>query len=199
MADFVFWILNGFWHIIDFSGYDHMLFILALTGLYGLNEWKKLVILITSFTIGHSITLLLSVFEVIQISPDLVEILIPATIIATCYQNIFPVAERPKDHFSLNYFLALGFGFIHGMGFSIQLKMLLGRQEQIAFELLSFNLGIEAAQLLIVIAILLFKWLITKKAGINTKNLNTIISIAVFALAFVMLAQRLYFFFNSNE
>lgn len=199
MADFTFWLLNGFWHILDFSGYDHMLFIAALTGLYGLNEWKKLVILISSFTIGHSITLLLSVLEVVQLAPNLVEMLIPVTIMATCYQNIYPLAERPTDHFSPNYFLALGFGFIHGMGFSTQLKMLLGRSEHIAFELLSFNLGIETAQLFIVFIVLLLKWLITKNAGINTKNLNSIISIAVFALALLMLAQRLYFFYNSNE
>lgn len=196
MNDFQFWFVNGFWHILDFSGYDHMLFLLALTGLYEVKEWKKLLILVTAFTIGHSITLMLSTLEILAFSSDWVEMLIPLTIMTTCYQNVFPIQEAPTEHFSANYWIALIFGFIHGLGFSTQLKMLLGRQEQIAFELLSFNVGIEGGQVLFILIILTIKGLLTGFAQFNKKNLNTITSIAVFAWATVMLIQRVFILFE---
>lgn len=196
MDDFQFWFVNGFWHILDLSGYDHMLFLLALSGLYEVQQWKKLLILITSFTIGHSITLMLSALEILNFSSDWVELFIPVTIMATCYQNVFPVQESPTEHFSANYWIALVFGFIHGLGFSTQLKMLLGRQEQIAFELFSFNLGIETGQVLFILFILAIKGLLTGFAQLNKKNLNTITSIAVFAWSTVMLIQRLFILFE---
>src|ERR1700751_2770888 len=149
MHDFWLWFTTGLQHILDLNGYDHICYVTALTVLFPTHEWKKLLILITAFTIGHSLTLALSVLNLISPSQKLIECLIPITIILTCLYNIKSFKNPPKG-VSVNYILALTFGFIHGMGFSYLLKSLLGREESIIGTLFSFNIGLEAGQLVIV-------------------------------------------------
>ncbi len=136
----------GFQHIIDINGYDHIVFVLVLCAGYSLNQISKVLILITAFTIGHSLTLALSTLKIVSIPSDLIEFLIPATILVTAVSNVLPI-KASNNRFI--YVLTLFFGLIHGLGFSNYLKELLGRESNIFTPLLAFNLGLELGQLLI--------------------------------------------------
>ena len=85
MQDFPLYFELGWQHILDWQGYDHILFITALCGVYLLYDWKKVLILVTAFTVGHSITLALSVFNLISIQTSWIEFFIPITIAFTCF------------------------------------------------------------------------------------------------------------------
>lgn len=140
----------GFKHIIDLQGVDHILFVLALTIRYGWSDWKKLVVLITAFTIGHSITLALSTLDWLSFPVEWIELLIPMTIFLTGLVNFWVKDFQYQRPYPLIYFLALFFGLIHGLGFSNYLKSLLGQETTILTPLFSFNVGLELGQLLIV-------------------------------------------------
>ncbi len=146
----------GFEHILDLNAYDHILFIIALCAIYRPSEWRKILILVTAFTIGHSVTLALAATGVLTFPTPIIEFLIPVTIILTGLNNSWKKDDRSGNHFSktmkINYGLALFFGFIHGMGFSNFLKstLLPGEEASFVLQLLAFNLGIELGQLIIV-------------------------------------------------
>ncbi len=144
----------GFKHIIDLGGVDHIVFVLALTIRYTLLDWKKILVLVTSFTIGHSLTLALSTLSFIDISVNWVEFLIPVTILITAVSNFWVKDFEFKQAYSTHYGLALFFGLIHGLGFSNYLKSLLGKEASLLGPLFSFNIGLEIGQLLIVSVIL---------------------------------------------
>ncbi len=151
----------GLEHILDPQAYDHILFVLALTIIYPFKEWKRVLILVTAFTIGHSLTLALSVFNIVQVNMDIIEFLIPVTIILTALSNILSYGKQNRNH-SFNYVLALVFGFIHGLGFSNYLSAILGREDSVVGPLFSFNLGVEAGQVCIVLVTLLFTYILTQ-------------------------------------
>jgi hypothetical protein len=165
-SEFLAYLRLGVAHIADLAGYDHILFVAALTGGYTLGAWRRLLVLVTAFTIGHSITLALATLRLVAVDTKLIEVLIPATILVTALVSIVqsrrPDEARPWRRSGwrgaddgprgagLLYLLALGFGLIHGLGFSTYLRSLLGAESAIAVPLLAFNLGLEAGQLLIV-------------------------------------------------
>ena len=141
-------------HIADLSGYDHILFIAALCIGYLPKDWKKILILVTAFTVGHSITLALSALDAVTVSAEWIEFLIPVTIMITALINILRKdVERKQRVVSLEFLLASFFGLIHGLGFSNYLKSLLGKDTSIINQLLAFNIGLEIGQLLIVVAV----------------------------------------------
>ncbi len=148
-----FWL--GWQHILDPAGFDHMLFIVTLCAMYSWRNWINVVILVTAFTLGHSLTLALSALDVVRISSDLVETLIPLTILATAIYNLFTLKSGAPKKFSFHYIVALLFGLVHGLGFSNFFRALHPESSDIVTELLSFNVGIEAGQVLIVIAFML--------------------------------------------
>lgn len=158
MNSFNLYFLTGWHHIVSWSALDHILFIIALSAIYTLKNWKQVLILVTAFTIGHSLTLALSVYDVIRFSEKWVEFLIPCTIIITALFNFF-VRSFDKKSLRLNYFLALFFGLIHGMGFANTIRFMLSKDEQLFWPLLSFNLGLEAGQIILVTIILLVCYL----------------------------------------
>lgn len=192
MQEFTLWLQIGMEHIADWKAYDHMLFLLALCGVYELKQWKNVLVLITAFTIGHSISLAISVLGWINVDSAWIELLIPLTIGITCLFNLRHLTQTPKN-FTLNYFLALFFGLIHGLGFSFLLKSLLSHEEQIALPLLAFNLGIELGQIGIVLAVLLISILLTSLLRTERRNWNFFISSAVFGIAFIMSLERMSF------
>jgi hypothetical protein len=203
MNDFWIWFSTGFQHILDWNGYDHILYVIALCVLFSIKDWKKLLVLVTAFTIGHSLTLAISVLDVLTVKQAYIELLIPLTIMSTCIVNVFyrrfvPIAigigERNNSmaiNYNLNYSLALGFGFIHGMGFSYLLKSMLGREENILLPLLSFNLGLELGQIIIVISMLLFSVFLTRFTKIKKSVEILVISTFVLLVATLLFIQRL--------
>jgi len=168
MNDFSFYFSLGWAHIISIDALDHLLFILALTATYQLNDWKKVLILVTAFTIGHSTTLVLSSFDIIRFSSKWVEFLIPLTIVITGLLN-FNQPEKNTNRQWLNYTIALFFGLIHGMGFANTIRVMLASSQSITIPLLGFNLGLEAGQIVVVTFILLMAWLLVTKARLNRK------------------------------
>lgn len=177
MEDFKLYFETGWEHIISTDATDHILFILALGAVYTISHWKPMLILVTAFTIGHSLTLALSASDVIRFNSGWVEFMIPITIVATSFYNLLKPAQ---ENFKVNYFLALFFGLIHGMGFANTIRFMLAEDQHITVPLLAFNLGLEAGQLLVVAALLIVHWLLT--SHLKLKQMTWIRSISIFTL-----------------
>jgi hypothetical protein len=181
----------GYKHIMDWKAWDHILFVLVLTLRYQWIDWKKLVILVTSFTIGHSMTLALSTFNWINIPSDLIEFLIPVTILLTAISNYWVKSFDFKSKYPLLYFLALFFGLIHGLGFSSYLKSMLGKAESIFGPLLTFNLGLEIGQLFIVCIILIISYIFVYLLKVKRVRYLQIGSGIAIAFALNMIIERI--------
>lgn len=193
MNDFGLFFEMGYQHIADLKGIDHILFVAALCIRYQFADWKKLLWLITAFTIGHSITLALSVFNILNYSTDWIEFLIPVTIVITAISNMFVKKFVYKAKFPLIYFFALFFGLIHGLGFSNYLKSLLSKGENIVPELLAFNLGLEVGQLLLVLSILFISLIFVNLFKVSRREYILFITGGVFAIALQMALERIPF------
>jgi hypothetical protein len=159
MNDLGIYLHLGYKHIISWGAWDHILFVLVLTIRYQWSDWKKLLVLITAFTIGHSVTLALSTLNWLDFPIDVIELLIPITILLTGISNFWVKSFEFKSKYPLIYFLALVFGLIHGLGFSSYLKSLLGQETSILGPLFTFNVGLELGQLLIVGLILIISFI----------------------------------------
>ncbi|SFA42515.1 HupE / UreJ protein [Pedobacter suwonensis] len=192
LQDFIFYFKLGWAHIISADALDHQLFILALAAIYSYVNLKQVLILVTAFTIGHSFTLLLSVLDVIRFDSKWVEFLIPCTIVITAISNLFRKNFSLKS-IKINYFLALGFGLIHGMGFANSIRIMLAKDQQIGWGLFGFNLGLESGQVFMVIIILLITFLIFNYTRIKRMSWVLFISAAVFSLALKMALERIPF------
>src|SRR5688572_17053269 len=158
MQDFIFYFGIGWDHIISREALDHILFIIALCAIYQLHDWKKVLILVTAFTIGHSLTLVLSVLDIIRFPDRIVEILIPCTIVFTALSNLFQ-RNISRKGMQLNYFLALFFGLIHGMGFANTIRVMLASDQSIGMGLFGFNVGLEVGQIVVVAVLLMLAYL----------------------------------------
>jgi hypothetical protein len=178
----------GFEHITDINGYDHMLFLLALCAAYVYTDWKKILVLVTAFTIGHSITLALAVLNILPVNADWIEFLIPVTIVATAAKNLIAKQEKAV---TATYLMALGFGLIHGMGFSNYLRSLLG--DELLMPLFAFNIGIEFGQLLVVALIFLVQFALTKTISVKHGTWNVIVSLTTGGISLLLAAQRIPF------
>jgi len=189
MNEFVMYFQMGWQHIVDWAGIDHILFIAALCAVYLLEDWRRVLVLVTAFTIGHSITLALSVTNVVYIKSSVIEFLIPVTIAITAFSNVIRKQTVPGK-LQINYFFAGFFGLIHGMGFSGYLKSLLGTQTNIVRPLLAFNLGLEFGQILIVTGVLLLAAIVVNIRHVKRRDWNMFLSSAIFGVAFMMAAER---------
>ncbi|MFC4688116.1 HupE/UreJ family protein [Epilithonimonas pallida] len=192
MQDFIFYLKLGWEHIISLDALDHQLFILVLIAVYSYNDFKKILILVTAFTIGHSVTLALSSLNVLRVPSNWVEFLIPLTIVITSLDNIL-MKNNQKTLMTMNYYLAMIFGLIHGMGFANTARMMLAKEQSIFVPLLGFNIGLELGQVALVIAILILLFILFKLFRVNRKDWILFVSSGVFALALKMTLERLPF------
>lgn len=193
MDEFQIFAKLGFTHITDLNGYDHILFIVALCATYRISQWKQLLILVTAFTIGHSVTLALAVLNIIQVNSELIEFLIPVTIVLTAVFNLATPARSKKTFGTLTYWLAAVFGLIHGMGFSNYLRSLLGKNSDIVAQLFAFNVGLEIGQLLIVLLILLLTFIVTEIVKMKHQIWSVWLSGLAAGAALVLMSQKWYF------
>lgn len=190
MSQFSIYFELGREHILDLNGYDHILFVIALCAIYLLQDWKKVLILITAFTIGHSITLALSTLEIVSFRSDIIEFLIPGTIFITAFSNLLrKQSALTPAKFNANYFFALFFGLIHGLGFSNYLKSILGREDSLVTPLLSFNLGLELGQIIIVAFFMVISFVFVNIFNVARRDWNLIISSAVAGIAITMMLE----------
>jgi hypothetical protein len=192
MSDFAFYFKMGWQHIISADALDHQLFILALACVYSIRDIKRVLILVTAFTIGHSLTLALSVYDVIRFSSKWVEFLIPCTIFITALNNIFQIDSKGKSA-RINYYLALCFGLIHGMGFANAVRIMLAKDQKIGMGLFGFNVGLEAGQIFVVAIILIIAVLFLNVIKVKKRDWVFFLSAGVFALSLKMALERLPF------
>lgn len=194
MSEFQLYFGLGKDHILDYAnGYDHILFVIALCALYISRDWKHVLILVTAFTIGHSITLALSTLKIVTVRVELIEFLIPLTIFITAVSNLFKnennISDRPMQ---MNYFYAAFFGLIHGLGFSNYLRSILGRDESIITQLLAFNLGLEFGQVIIVVLFMSICFILVDLFGLNRRDWKMVISSAVAGIALILMKDNMY-------
>ena len=161
MQDFLFYLQLGWEHVISADALDHQLFILALVAIFSLKDFKKVLILVTAFTIGHSFTLIMSALDAFRFPSNWVEFLIPCTIIFTCIDNLI-FSKNEKKLIIFNYFLALIFGLIHGMGFANSVRMMLSSEQDILLPLFGFNVGLELGQIVVVSIALFIHYIFSK-------------------------------------
>lgn len=192
MSDFSFYFRLGWEHIISIEALDHQLFILALAAIYLLKDWKQVLILVTAFTIGHSITLALSVLDIIRFSSKWVEFLIPCTIVFTALANLFQKNFSPKS-VRINYFLASFFGLIHGMGFANTIRFMLAKDQSIGWGLFGFNVGLEVGQIAVVVSILLVASILISLFKVNRREWVIFASAGVLGISLKMALERIPF------
>ncbi len=191
MQSFGLYVQLGFEHISDLAGFDHILFLVALCAVYKIEQWRRLLILVTAFTVGHSVTLALSSLGTITIPSEIIEFLIPTTILLTALHNVMskPSSETASG-MGKNYVMALFFGFIHGMGFSNFFRALLMGNDSILMPLLGFNLGIELGQLMVVGFIVGIAFLFLNILGTKHWDWNVFISGAAAGIAVLLMAEN---------
>ena len=194
MSEFVLYYGLGLDHILDIAGYDHIMFVVALSALYQIEDWKKVLILVTAFTLGHSVTLALATLELVDVPGNLIEFLIPVTILVTAITNLFVKEgnQFTKRRISINYFFAGFFGLIHGLGFSNYLKSLLGRDTTIVTQLFAFNVGLEVGQIIIVGIFLILGFIFVSVFGVARRDWKMIISSAVAGVSLTLMMDNTY-------
>ncbi len=183
---------EGWFHIMSADALDHQLFIISMAALFLWKDWRRVLVLVTAFTIGHSLTLALSAYDIIRFSTTWVEFLIPITIVLTAaydlkYLNLSKIENR---NIGFNYIIALSFGLIHGMGFANSIRMMLASDQRIGLPLLSFNLGLEAGQIVLILLILLAAQLIVVTLKIPRKFWILLLSVIPLVLALKMAIER---------
>lgn len=190
MEDFKLFLKLGLDHVLDFSAYDHILFLVALAVVYPLSHWKNVLWLITLFTLGHTLTLALSAYKVLNIRIDVVEFLIPLTIFITALVNILTASNKMSAKANINLFFAFFFGLIHGLGFSNYFRMLMEDAESKMMPLIEFALGIEVAQVIIVFGILLIGLFAQRVLKVSKRDWVLVLSSIVIGFVIPMLVER---------
>lgn len=189
MNSFQLYFKLGIQHILDLQGFDHILFVLALCAVFIPRDWKKILWLVTFFTIGHTLTLGLATFKLIPVNAPLIEFLIPVTIAITALSSIFKPRPTNSRGFQFAYVYALFFGLIHGLGFSNYLRQLLGSEASIWQPLLAFNLGLELGQVVIVGIYLAVTSILVGLAGVKRREWTLIISAFVLGIAMMLMLE----------
>ena len=179
----------GIEHIADLQGYDHILFVAMLCAVYTFKEWKQVLILVTAFTIGHSLTLALATLSIVKVSTAWVEFLIPVTIFITAVGNIV-TGKQGSASAMVKYVLALFFGLVHGLGFSNYLRNLLGARDSIIVPLLAFNIGVELGQILIVLCILMLTALMIHVFRVKHRDWILVLAGAGAGIALTLMLER---------
>lgn len=194
MSEFQLYFQLGKDHILDYAnGYDHILFVVALCAIYLMRDWKKILILITAFTLGHSITLALATLKIISVNPDLIEFLIPLTIFITAASNLFRDTDELTDRtIYFNYGYALFFGLIHGLGFSNYLQTILGKNREIISPLFAFNIGLEVGQIIIVSIFLVISFILVDLFTLNRRDWKLVLSSAIAGISLMLMKDAVF-------
>jgi hypothetical protein len=190
--------LNEFWfnvqyginHVLDINGYDHVLFLTVLTVPYLFNDWKRVLLLVTTFTIGHTLSLVLAAYGVVKVNASLVEFLIPVTILVVALYNVFTAGKKSKNQkVGTLFFSTLFFGLVHGLGFAREFLMFAGNTENKLVLLLEFALGIEIAQIIIVIVVLILGWICQTIFRFSRRDWIMVLSAIVVGLVIPMILE----------
>ncbi len=191
MSDFWIYFQIGLRHVLDINAYDHVLFLIALTVPYTFKDWKRVLILVTIFTLGHTVSLILSVYNLVLIDAGLIEFLIPITILATALYNIFTAGKKAgKESVGVVGAITLFFGIIHGLGFSNYFKSVLaGSPSEKMLPLLEFALGIEVAQIIVVIGVLILSYVVQTFFRFSRRDFTLVSSAFVIGVVVPMIIE----------
>ena len=190
--------LDNFWfnvqyginHVLDFNGYDHVLFLMALTVPYTFRDWKRILILVSTFTLGHTLSLVLAAYNIVSINGSLVEFLIPITILIVALYNMFTAGKKSKEQkIGVLFLTTLFFGLIHGLGFAREFKMFIGKAESKVMPLIEFALGIEIAQVIIVFVVLFLGFFTQTIFRFSRRDWIMVLSAIVVGLVIPMLIE----------
>lgn len=192
MDEFILYFKMGLHHVLDITAYDHVLFLIVLAVIFSFNQFRKVVWLITLFTIGHSITLALSAYGILKIKIALIEFLIPLTICVTGIVNVFTAQKSTSAKENTNLIFGLIFGCIHGLGFSNYFKMMIGKEEDKLFPLLEFALGIEVSQIIIVFGVLITGNILQYFFNVTKRDWILVCSSIVIGFSLQMMFDRVF-------
>ena len=188
LEDFWFNVQYGINHVLDINAYDHVLFLIVLSVPYVFNDWKRVLMLVSTFTLGHTLSLVLSVYGIVNFSGVLIEFLIPITILIVALFNVFTAGKGAKnDKMGILFITTLFFGLIHGLGFAREFKLLIGKANDKLIPLLEFALGIEISQLIIVFIVLFLGFLTQTVFRFTKRDWVMILSAIVIGLVIPMI------------
>lgn len=191
MSQFWLYFQLGLQHVLDWNAYDHILFLIVLVASYSFLAWKRVFWLVTIFTIGHTLSLFLSVYEIVIVNTAWVEFLIPITILITAIFNIANAKKREnKNNISVLYLTTAFFGIIHGLGFSTYFKMIASGTENVFLPLLEFALGIEAAQIIVVLGVLILSFLLQNVLQVKRRDWILVVSAIVIGIMLPILKEN---------
>ena len=190
LENFWFNVQYGINHVLDINGYDHVLFLVALAVPYVFKDWKRLLLLVSVFTFGHTLSLVLSAYDIVSVNAKLIEFLIPITILITSMYNVFTAGKKDKgSKIGLLFFTTLFFGLVHGLGFAREFKMFAGQSENKLELLIEFALGIEMAQIIIVFVALFLGFLCQTIFRFSRRDWVMVISAIVIGVAIPMIIE----------
>ncbi|WP_111308989.1 HupE/UreJ family protein [Confluentibacter sediminis] len=183
----------GINHVLDINAYDHVLFLIALSVPYVFKDWKRVLLLVSMFTLGHTLSLVLAVYDIVRIKVSLVEFLIPITILIVAIFNVFTAGKGPqKGNVGVLFISTLFFGLIHGLGFAREFKIMLGDTDNKLVLLVEFALGIEIAQIIIVFIVLFLGYLVQTLFRFSKRDWVMVISAVVVGLVIPMILKSDY-------
>ena len=188
LENFWFNVEYGINHVLDINAYDHVLFLIVLTIPYVFKNWKRVLILVSVFTLGHTLSLTLAAYGAVSVSGKLVEFLIPVTILIVALFNVFTAGKgAQKEKVGILFISTLFFGLVHGLGFAREFKMFVGSSDSKLVPLLEFALGIEIAQIIIVFLVLFFGFLFQTIFRFSKRDWIMVVSSIVVGLVIPML------------
>lgn len=188
LQEFWFNVQYGINHVLDINAYDHVLFLIVLTVPFMFKDWKRVILLVTMFTLGHTLSLLLATYGAVKVSADIVEFLIPLSIMVAALFNVFTSGKgAQKEKVGLLFITTLFFGLIHGLGFAREFKLLVGADDSKLIALLEFALGIEIAQVVIVFIVLFLGYITQTVFRFTKRDWIIVVSAIVVGLVIPML------------
>ncbi|MFC5047448.1 HupE/UreJ family protein [Aquimarina hainanensis] len=191
MSDFWLYLKLGFYHVLDWNAYDHILFLIVLTVAYTFSNWKKVLLLVTLFTLGHTMSLFLSVYGVVRVNASLVEFLIPITIFFAALFNVFTASNSNKyEKVGVLYATTVFFGIIHGLGFSNYFNVISSNVSSKTLPLIEFALGVELAQIVVVFIVLLLSFIIQTVFRFSKRDWILVISSIVIGMVIPMIISN---------
>lgn len=191
MSDFWIYFEVGMRHVLNIFSYDHVLFLIALSIPYVFKDWKKILLLVSLFTLGHTLALFLSVYEIVVVKVDIIEFLIPITILITAFFHLFTVGKTIKNYsISVVGFITLFFGIIHGLGFATYFKSIIGgTRNSKLLPLLEFATGIEAAQIIVVLIALIVAYCVQTLFRFSKRDWTLVTSSFVIGVVLPMIIE----------
>lgn len=191
MSQFWLYFRLGLEHVLDWQAYDHILFLIVLVAAYSFISWKRIVWLVTLFTLGHTLALFLSVYGIVKVDQDWVELLIPLTIIVTALYNILNAGRKERSkNANLLYFTTIFFGLIHGLGFSSYFKMVASNTDNYFLPLIEFALGIETAQIIAVLGVMILAFIAQNIFQVSKRDWVLVVSSIVIGIILPILQQN---------